>query len=194
VKVNADGCPIDSDGDGVPDYLDKCPDTPAGVKVNPNGCPIDSDGDGVPDYLDKCPDTPKGAKVDANGCTMKLTEKVSITLKINFDTNKAVIKPGFGREIQAVADFMRQYPGTAVVIEGHTDNVGEADYNQKLSQRRAEAVAKTLSHDYGIAADRIQAVGYGQSRPIADNKTAEGRAENRRVTAVIEETVTREVK
>ncbi len=70
VKVDKDGCPIDSDGDGVPDYLDKCPNTPPGVKVDAHGCPIDSDGDGVPDYLDKCPDTPKGVKVDAHGCPL----------------------------------------------------------------------------------------------------------------------------
>ena len=68
VKVDAFGCPIDSDGDGVPDYLDKCPNTPAGAAVDVNGCPLDSDGDGVPDYLDKCPDTPKGVAVDAAGC------------------------------------------------------------------------------------------------------------------------------
>jgi len=74
VKVDKDGCPIDSDGDGVPDYLDKCPDTPKGVKVDKDGCPIDSDGDGVPDYLDKCPDTPKGEKVDKDGCP--IPEKV----------------------------------------------------------------------------------------------------------------------
>ncbi len=68
VEVDEKGCPIDSDGDGVPDYLDKCPNTPKGVKVDAKGCPIDSDGDGVPDYLDKCPNTPKGCKVDKNGC------------------------------------------------------------------------------------------------------------------------------
>jgi len=68
VKVDANGCPVDSDGDGVADYLDTCPNTPANVKVNANGCPIDSDGDGVADYLDKCPNTPANAKVDANGC------------------------------------------------------------------------------------------------------------------------------
>jgi OOP family OmpA-OmpF porin len=68
VQVDAKGCPIDSDGDGVPDYLDKCPGTPSGVQVDATGCPIDSDGDGVPDYLDKCPDTPTGMAVDANGC------------------------------------------------------------------------------------------------------------------------------
>jgi len=68
VEVDEKGCPIDSDGDGVPDYLDKCPNTPKGVKVDASGCPLDSDGDGVPDYLDKCPDTPRGCKVDKNGC------------------------------------------------------------------------------------------------------------------------------
>jgi OmpA-OmpF porin, OOP family len=68
VAVDADGCPIDSDGDGVPDHLDKCPDTPRGVTVDADGCPVDSDGDGVPDYLDKCPNTPRGVTVDADGC------------------------------------------------------------------------------------------------------------------------------
>ena len=68
VKVDKNGCPPDSDGDGVPDYLDKCPDTPKGVMVDKDGCPLDTDRDGVPDYLDKCPDTPKGVKVDKDGC------------------------------------------------------------------------------------------------------------------------------
>jgi len=70
VKVDEFGCPLDSDGDGVPDYLDKCPNTPTGVKVDATGCPLDSDGDGVPDYLDKCPNTPTGVKVDVNGCPL----------------------------------------------------------------------------------------------------------------------------
>jgi outer membrane protein OmpA-like peptidoglycan-associated protein len=70
VKVDADGCPLDADGDGVPDYLDKCPNTPTGVKVDATGCPLDADGDGVPDYLDKCPNTPTGVKVDASGCPL----------------------------------------------------------------------------------------------------------------------------
>lgn len=70
VEVDAEGCPLDGDGDGVPDYLDKCPGTPSGVRVDASGCPIDSDGDGVADYLDKCPNTPSGAPVDANGCPL----------------------------------------------------------------------------------------------------------------------------
>jgi hypothetical protein len=68
IKVNMKGCPVNSDGDRVPDYLDRCPDTPKGVEVDEYGCPVDSDGDRVPDYLDKCPDTPKGVEVDENGC------------------------------------------------------------------------------------------------------------------------------
>jgi OOP family OmpA-OmpF porin len=183
--------PADTDGDGVPDRLDKCPNTPKGVKVDATGCPLDSDGDGVPDYLDKCPDTARGAKVDAAGCPIKLTEKVSITLRVNFDTGKANIKTEFAAEIKKVADFMRQYSGTRVVIEGHTDNVGSAAANQKLSASRAQAVAQSLIRDHGIASSRVQSIGYGEGRPIADNKTPEGRAMNRRVTAEISETVTR---
>jgi len=181
----------DADEDGVPDLIDKCPNTPKGVKVDAIGCPLDSDGDGVPDYLDKCPNTPFGTKVDATGCPMKLTEKVSITLKVNFDTAKADIKPEFAAEIRRVADFMRRYAGTRVVIEGHTDNVGSSTFNQKLAERRAQAVAQSLVRDHGIASDRVRSAGYGESRPIADNRTEEGRAANRRVTAQIEETVTR---
>ena len=181
----------DTDGDGVPDNLDKCPGTPKGVKVDQHGCMLDSDGDGVPDFFDKCPGTPRGAKVDAVGCPLKLTERVSIRLNVNFDTNRADIKPAFAQEIQKVAEFMRRYATTRVVIEGHTDNVGNSDYNLKLSERRAQAVAQSLVRDHGIAADRVQSVGYGESRPVSDNRTADGRATNRRVTAEISETVTR---
>jgi OOP family OmpA-OmpF porin len=76
VAVDATGCPVDSDGDGVPDYLDKCPGTPRGAKVDAKGCPVDSDGDGVPDYLDKCPGTPRGVPVDATGCPIKGIEVI----------------------------------------------------------------------------------------------------------------------
>jgi OOP family OmpA-OmpF porin len=189
--ATAPAAPIDTDGDGVPDHLDKCPGTPRGIKVDANGCMLDSDGDGVPDFFDKCPNTPRGAKVDSIGCPLKLTEQVSIRLNVNFETGRADIKPGFSQEIRRVADFMRRYPTTRVVIEGHTDNVGKPDFNQSLSERRAQAVAQSLVRDHGIAADRVQSVGYGLARPIADNRTAEGRATNRRVTAEISETVTR---
>jgi OOP family OmpA-OmpF porin len=202
-QVDGTGCtvaaaaPADSDGDGVADASDNCPGTPAGSKVSTDGCEVvtsavkDSDGDGVPDDADQCSATPSGAKVDAQGCTMKLTEKVGITLSLGFDTDKADIKPDMSGEIEKVAAFMRQYPGTRVVIEGHTDNTGNSDYNQALSQRRADAVAQSLVRDHGIGADRVSAVGYGDSRPVASNDTPAGRAQNRRVEAAIEETVTR---
>jgi OOP family OmpA-OmpF porin len=145
----------------------------------------------VPDFFDKCPDTPRGAKVDSIGCPLKLTERVSFRLNVNFDTARADIKPAFAQEIEKVAAFMRRYPTTRVVIEGHTDNVGKPDYNQGLSIRRAEAVAQSLVRDHGIAADRVRSVGYGEDRPVADNGTEKGRATNRRVTAEISETITR---
>jgi OOP family OmpA-OmpF porin len=177
VRVDKDGCPLDSDGDGVPDYLDKCPDTPKGVKVDKDGCPLDSDGDGVPDYLDKCPDTPKGVKVDKDGCPIpeKAAEKVSISLAIEFGTGKADIKPQYGEQIKRVADFMKTYPETTAVIEGHTDNVGREESNLRLSTMRAESVRTYLIENFGIAANRLTARGYGSARPVADNATPEGR-------------------
>ena len=201
--VDNQGCPnvagpnADTDGDGIADNVDRCPGTKAGAKVNVEGCePVttaiqDRDGDGVPDDNDKCADTPSGAKVDVDGCTQKLTQKVSITLKLGFDTDKAGIKPEFADDISKVAKFMREYPGTSVIIEGHTDNTGNSDYNQKLSQRRAEAVADSLVRDHGVPGNRVKAVGYGDTRPVADNSSSAGRAQNRRVEAAIEETVTR---
>ena len=182
---------FDSDGDGVPDNLDKCPDTPKGVKVDKDGCPLDSDGDGVPDYLDKCPDTPKGVKVDKDGCPIpqKAVEKVSIALAVQFDTGKADIKPQYREQIKKVGDFMKTYPETTAVIEGHTDNVGREESNLRLSTKRAESVRTYLIENFGIAANRLTARGYGSSRPVADNATPEGRQKNRRIEAVIETTV-----
>lgn len=182
VKVDSVGCPLDTDGDGVPDYLDKCPGTPAGVKVDKAGCPLDTDGDGVYDYLDKCPDTPKDAAVDKNGCP----ERVCITLKVEFDFDKADIKPEFHDEIKKVSDFMKEYPEATAVIEGHTDSKGKEAYNQKLSERRAKAVMKNLVDEFGIAAKRLSYKGYGETKPIADNATEEGRQKNRRVVANID--------
>jgi OOP family OmpA-OmpF porin len=186
VSVDKDGCPLDSDKDGVPDYLDKCPNTPAGVAVDKDGCPPDSDKDGVPDYLDKCPDTPAGAIVDENGC---VHEKVSMTLNVEFDTAKAVIKKKYHNELKKVADFIKAFPGTNAVIEGHTDNVdrfNNPENNIRLSQARADSVRQYLIDNFGIDASRITAVGYGPDKPIASNDTKEGRQKNRRVHAVIE--------
>jgi OOP family OmpA-OmpF porin len=145
----------------------------------------DSDSDGVLDGLDKCADTSKGAKVTADGCYVELIEDKEFTLHLKFDTNKAVIKPAAVPQVANLAEFLKEYAHTKAVIEGHTDDVGSSDANRALSQRRAEAVKASLINDYGIAADRITAIGYGEDKPVATNDTAEGQAENRRVMAKI---------
>lgn len=184
VQVDQNGCPLDSDKDGVADYLDKCPGTPAGVKVDQDGCPLDTDGDGVADYLDKCPDTAKGTRVKADGCPE--LETLSMSLNIQFATGRNEIQARYADEIRKVADYMKKYPSVKGVIEGHTDNVGSAAANLKLSQRRADAVRDYLVKKFGIAAERLSAKGYGMTRPVADNGTPEGKQQNRRITAVLD--------
>lgn len=179
VKVDSVGCPLDSDKDDVYDYLDKCPGTPAGVKVDSVGCPLDSDNDGVYDSFDKCPNTPKGSTVDKDGC------EVSISLLINFDTNKSIVKEEYYSEIEKVANFMKSYPNIKVEIAGHTDSRGNRENNIKLSQDRANAVMDILVNKYGIDKARVSAKGYGPDKPIDTNDTEAGRAKNRRVEAVI---------
>ena len=146
-------------------------------------------GTGVPNSEDECPNTELGAKVDSVGCYIILEESRSIELKINFATNSSVIEADYLDEIQEVSDFMREYPQTSVVIEGHTDDRGQADYNQQLSEKRARNVAATLVNRFGVDAERVTSAGYGEARPAASNATAEGRAANRRVVAVISATV-----
>lgn len=177
--------PADSDGDGVYDDRDQCPNTPPGAPVDSLGCPLDSDGDGVYDYQDQCANTPAGARVDDKGCQYVVMETVSVELEVLFDTNKAVVKPEFIEEVKNVAEFMKLFPGTNVTVEGHTDSRGDDGYNQKLSQRRADAVRRVLIEEYGVAADRVKAIGYGETKPRASNETAEGMQQNRRVMAII---------
>jgi len=110
---------------------------------------------------------------------------VTITLNVEFETNKAIVKDIYKNEIKKVADFMKTYPNTTAVIEGHTDNVHTAEYNQKLSAERANSVRLYLINNFGIKASRLTSVGYGLTKPIASNKTEEGRQKNRRVQAVI---------
>lgn len=189
---------LDSDKDGVPDDRDKCPGTPAGVAVDKDGCPLDSDKDGVPDYLDKCPGTPAGVTVDKDGCPPVvqevkkeaakpvILEKGKVTLNVQFDTDKAMIKKGFFNDIDDLAEVMKQHPDLNIEIDGHTDSVGAAAYNKRLSQQRAEAVVKYMVDKHGIDASRLKARGFGEDNPVASNDTREGRAQNRRVEAVAE--------
>ncbi len=110
-------------------------------------------------------------------------EVLCMTLNIEFDTNQAVIKPQYFSEVDKVANYMIKYPKVRGTIEGYTDNVGGAKYNLRLSQRRAESVVNMLVERYGIDRSRLSARGYGMSRPIADNRTREGRQMNRRIVA-----------
>ncbi len=188
ITVNSEGCPEDSDRDGVYNYMDKCPGTPAGIAVDKSGCPLDSDGDGVYDSLDRCPDTPRGIKVDSTGCPLPLEEKVSIDLNVQFDFDSAVVKSGYHNHIDQVVAFLKSYPDINAVVEGHTCNIGTEEYNMNLSRRRARSVMKHMI-DSGIDPGRLSAVGYGESRPIADNSSRQGRERNRRVTAEISSVV-----
>lgn len=169
--------PPDSDKDGVIDSLDKCPGTPAGVKVDASGCPLDSDGDGVADYLDKCPGTPKGFKVDAEGC---IIEQTIVLRGVNFEYNKDQLTLNAQGVLDAILPGLVSQPKLTLEIGGHTDSNGADGYNLSLSKRRAASV-RTYLISKGVAAERLAAVGYGEKKPVADNKTDAGRAENRRV-------------
>lgn len=118
-----------------------------------------------------------------------LEKEVQIELEVLFDTDKAIIKPEFFHEVAEVSDFMKLYSNTTAIIEGHTDSRASDSYNQKLSQRRADAVKQMLIDYYGISADRLDSIGYGESRPRATNNTKEGMQLNRRTIAVINERV-----
>ncbi|WP_417538800.1 OmpA family protein [Marinobacter sp.] len=184
--VDSTGCEPDADGDGVADARDACPNTPAGAQVDSRGCELDSDNDGVVDSQDLCPNTPAGATVDATGCE-GVTETIeTFTIEVQFPTNSSVIGNSYDAEIRRVADFLNENPETIVEIAGHSDNTGKASYNLFLSQRRAEAVAGRLTGPLGVDPARVSAKGYGIEEPVATNATAAGRAENRRVEARIQ--------
>ncbi len=174
----------DSDNDGVTDKADKCPGTPAGTKVDGSGCPLkaapmdnDSDKDGVPNDKDKCPNTSRGAVVDETGCVV--LAKVKLT-GVSFATGSAELTRDAKSVLDNVADSLAQRKDVEVEIAGHTDSTGSDALNQSLSQRRAES-ARSYLISKGVAADRLTAKGYGESSPVDTNKTAAGRANNRRV-------------
>ena len=173
MEVDAQGCPLDSDGDGVINDADKCPGTPPGVPVDSSGCPPDSDGDGVPDYLDQCPSTPVGATVNEVGCW-------SLKATMLFDTNSSYIKNEANPLLDEVVTILEKNPQLKVEIQGYADNTGTAAYNQWLSERRAKRVMDYLVTK-GIDSERLEAKGYGSTNPVASNATEAGRAQNRRV-------------
>jgi OOP family OmpA-OmpF porin len=181
VQVDAHGCPLDTDGDGVYDYLDKCPNTPSGVKVDEKGCPLDTDGDGVPDYLDECPGTPEGAKVNEKGCWVLVDTDVKLQ-KGNLLFDTA--KWDIKPQAYPVLD-----EALAILKEQPTLKVqiqGHTDNvgSKGYNQKLSERRAKAVMQyfiDKGVEPERLSAAGYNFSRPAASNDTPKGRALNRRV-------------
>ena len=163
------------------------PSAPAARPETP--APRDSDGDGVPDSEDDCPNTPRNYAVDADGCPIPVEEIARVELLVNFEFDRSEVRPQYFSEIEEVADFMNQYPDVIVELEGHTDSRGTQEYNQGLSERRANAVREVLVNRFGISGARVSAQGFGESQPIASNDTDAGRAQNRRVITVIIKTL-----
>jgi len=178
-KVDATGCPMDNDNDGIINEEDACPDKAGNVALN--GCP-DTDGDGVADNVDRCPDVKgtianKGCPEIAKADVIKITQ---IASKIFFETNSDKLKVASLAQLDELAIILKRYEAANLIIEGHADSQGEDAYNLTLSQKRTESV-KTYLMEKGIMESRLTAIGYGESRPVADNNTALGRAKNRRV-------------
>jgi OmpA-OmpF porin, OOP family len=186
--IDASGCSgsqRDADGDGVMDNGDKCADTPAGARVDAQGCSpeqLDSDADGVSDAVDQCRDTPAGQVVDEKGCPRLFegTARTVILEGATFATGKSALTDESTAIMTNVAQSLVANPEVRVEVAGHTDNTGSRKTNMRLSQARAEAVKEFLVAN-GVAPDRITAKGYGPDKPVASNRTAEGRAQNRRV-------------
>lgn len=183
--VDASGCSNsqkDDDGDRVMNPADRCPNTPAGAQVDANGCSAsqrDTDGDGVTDDRDRCPSTRAGAQVDANGCRVI---RGLVLRGVNFATGRADLTAESTPILDEVVAAFKANPEftSRVEVGGHTDNTGTAATNRRLSLARAQTVVKYLV-DNGVPAAQLVARGYGPTKPIASNRTAEGRAENRRV-------------
>lgn len=184
-----DGCPDivqDMDKDGIPDDKDKCPTVAEDFDhfQDEDGCPdFDNDGDGIADSLDKCPNDPEtyNGYMDEDGCPdQRPIEEKFILRGVNFESGSASLTPDSYAVLDQVVKSLKAYPEVRVEISGFTDNVGKDDFNLNLSQKRADSV-KLYLVNAGVGADRIEAKGYGKMNPVSTNKTAAGRAENRRI-------------
>jgi len=179
---------LDDDKDGIVNDKDMCPNTPANMVVNSNGCQLDDDKDGVVNSKDICPNSTT-TNVDNNGCAKITQEQIKALetpadLGILFETNSAVIKNGDIPKFAKYVKYLKATPDAKIIIEAHTDSKGSAKYNLQLSQKRADST-KMILINKGIKPDRITAIGYGESKPLVPNDTAENRRKNRRVTARI---------
>ena len=177
--VDATGCALDNDKDGLVNEEDACPDKSGTAALK--GCP-DTDGDGVADNEDRCPEV-KGTIANKGCPEMKVEDVKKITQiasKIFFETNSDKLKVASLVQLDELAEILKRYEGANLTIEGHTDSKGEDAYNLDLSQRRTESV-KTYLMSKGIMESRLTATGFGETTPIGDNNTSTGRAKNRRV-------------
>jgi OOP family OmpA-OmpF porin len=185
------GCPLpkDTDSDGIPDATDACPNEPgpASDDATKNGCPLpkDTDGDGILDNVDKCPNEPETVNgyQDDDGCPDEVPAEVKkftgVVEGITFKTKSADLTKNSHAVLDKVVNVLTDFADIKMEISGHTDNIGKAESNKELSQKRADAVRQYLI-DKGIKVERLTTVGFGAEKPIADNKTAAGKAKNRR--------------
>ncbi|CAA6804271.1 MAG: Unknown protein [uncultured Sulfurovum sp.] len=184
IALSAGSMEPDTDGDGIIDKEDKCPNV-KGTKEN-NGCPdVDTDGDGIVDSKDKCPNL-KGTK-ENDGCLLSEAEIKMIkdaSAHIYFETGSATIKKESHADLNKLAEILKKHPEVKATVEGHTDSSGDDASNLKLSKTRAASVVKYLI-EHGEKEDHISSKGFGSTKPIASNETKEGRAKNRRVEIVI---------
>jgi outer membrane protein OmpA-like peptidoglycan-associated protein len=186
--VDASGCSasqLDTDGDKVMDNADKCAETPTGATVDAQGCSpeqLDSDADTVSDAVDQCKDTPAGQVVDEKGCPQlfETGAKTVVLEGVTFESGATELNDASKAILLNVANSLVANPDVHVEIGGHTDNTGSRKANTRVSQARADAVQDFLEAN-GVAVGQTTAKGYGPDKPVASNKTAEGRAQNRRV-------------
>ena len=177
------GCPVpDTDKDGINDEQDKCPTVPGLAKYN--GCPIpDTDGDGINDEQDKCPNEPGVAAYQGCPDLTPVLNEAAASFYFVINTAKYIDAKIAKSKFDPVLDLLTKYPKLQLLIEGNTDNSGNDKINDPLSQKRADAVKKAFT-DKGISADRLTTVANGSKKPHNDNKTKEGRKLNRNVTLV----------
>jgi outer membrane protein OmpA-like peptidoglycan-associated protein len=181
--VDIRGCPIDTDFDGIADYLDRCPQNRIGARIDESGCPLDGDKDGVPDGLDDCPDSENDLAVDQSGCIDLSILEEPMILYIKYHSGSFEIDRKTKKKLDDLSRILLRAPGVRVEINGYTDNIGAAEANRSLSEKRARRVRDYLV-GLGINSDSVTPIGRGETNFLASNNTKAGRQKNRRVELI----------